>query len=115
MQHVNEYQALTDLVNANLQKHGRQKIVFETVENLSENIFHFPIEKLLSIPSDSDFVYEIYYKILDRMIDEHTKKYFLTLLKYKTLSREDMIKDLVKSEECIRKKTKLIYTQDEHL
>ena len=115
MQHVNEYHALTEFVNTNLKQHGRQKIVFETAENISENIFQFPITKLLAIPTDSDFVYEIYYKILDRMIDEHTKKYFLTLLKYKTLSREDMIKDLVKSEERKRKKTKLIYTQDVHI
>lgn len=112
MPNIDEYQALTTLVNKNLNTNGQKSIVFETIENISENIFAFPVSKLLSISSNADFIYEIYYKILDRMIDEHTFRYFLTLLKYNLLSREDLIKDIIKSEECKKKKTKIIFNKE---
>ncbi len=112
MSYQDEYKALIEITNSNLQESGQAQIVFENPNNIFANIFALPIENLLEIESDREFIFEVYYKILDRAIDESTLSYLLSLLKYKVTNRVDIIKNVTNSHECEVKKTKVIFQEE---
>ena len=112
MSYQDEYRALIEITNSNLQESGQAQIVFENPDNIFANIFALPIESLLEIESDRDFIFEVYYKVLDRTIDDSTLSYLLSLLKYKVTNRVDIIKNVASSHECKVKRTKVIFQED---
>lgn len=105
---MNSYSLLVGLVNENLKKAGCEAIYFESYDNLSESIYKFPVQKLLEIKNDAEFVREVYFKMLDRPVDMRSYNHLVSALKKKTLSRKDVIKNVFLSDERKIKQTFLI-------
>ncbi|WKT00463.1 cytochrome P450 [Gallibacterium salpingitidis] len=104
-----EYDKLIKIVNDNLESSDRNKIIFELFSTLSFNIYEFPYEQLLEIQDDSQFLYEVYYKILDRIIDSDSYYRLLKQLLDNKLSKEEIITLISNSKEAEIKKTNLVF------
>ncbi len=104
-----EYFALTDFVNQQLSKEGIEEIVFESHEAIYEDILEFPINKLLDIKDDRQFLYEAYYKILDRIIDDKSFVHYSSQLENNHVTRKKLIKILFASDERKIKQTNIIF------
>lgn len=110
---MNEYERLMQYVNDNLAKKSHQKITFESLNNLEENLHAFPIEKLMSIADDKVFIYEIHYKLLSRMPQRERVTELLNILKHNNKeNRMQIIRDIYHSEERQVKSTQLIFTKE---
>ena len=110
---MNSYILLTQYVNDNLLQKSHKEITFEYLTNLDENIHAFPIEKLMSILDDKTFIYEVYYKLLNRMIDTMRVDELLHILKNgNETTRIQIIKDVYNSKERQGKNTQLIFTEE---
>ena len=101
----NRYDKLTSIVNNNLAEHNINSIVFENYENLHISIYNYPLSKLLNIAEDKEFLYECYYKILDRMIDNNNLNHLLLELENGNVSRETIINNIFNSPERKKKNT----------
>ena len=110
---MNSYLLLTQYVNVNLLKVSRNQITFRFFENLNENIHAFPIEKLMNISNDRLFIYEVYYVILNRLIDNNRVDELLHILRDSNESaRMQIIKDAYNSKERQVKNTKIIFNEE---
>jgi len=110
---MNSYLLLTQYVNANLLKASRNKMTFNLFENLGENIHAFPIEKLMSIANDRLFIYEVYYVILNRLIENNKASELLRILRGgNELTRMQIIKGTYNSKERQVKNTKIIFNEE---
>jgi hypothetical protein len=98
------------LVNKNFSKNNLDEIVFESFETIDETILAFPIEIILNIESDKQFIYEVYYKILDRIIDKKSYKYYYNQLQNENITREDLINIIFDSNERKIKQTNIIFS-----
>ncbi|SHO80459.1 hypothetical protein MNB_SV-15-1327 [hydrothermal vent metagenome] len=99
------YNRLISIVNSNLSNHNINNITFENYDNLDISIYNYPLSKLLSIDDDKEFLYEVFYKILDRIIDKNTLNHLLLKLKNREIKREKIIKNIFNSQERIIKNT----------
>lgn len=110
MSHKNierQYGFLVSIVNDNLKNKEIHQLVFEKYDGLYEDIFNFPIKKLLNVEDNSSFIYEAYYKILDRVVDKDSYHRFLGLLNDKKVTKDQIISTLSNSKERMLKKTNL--------
>ncbi|MGR5220939.1 DUF4214 domain-containing protein [Vibrio parahaemolyticus] len=105
MKNNGSYDSLTEFVNSNLASNGLNTLIFERNENLTFSIYNFPCSKLLSIQNDVEFLYEAYYKILDRTIDEASLIHLSSKLKSKQITKKSVINSLFNSSERKVKKT----------
>ena len=103
-----EYELLTNLVNDNLRKNDCKEIIFENYEIIDFNIYKFPISLLLKIDDNKQFIYEAYYKILDRIVDDESFNRLLNQLNNNKISKEKIIRNLFNSEERRAKQTNII-------
>lgn len=103
-----QYEKLTNIVNQNLLADNKEMITFETYENINFNIYEFPLERLLAISDNKQFLYEACYKILDRIIDINSYNNFIEALNSGSATKASIINNLCNSKECKRKKTKII-------
>ncbi len=101
------YDKLTSIVNNNLAEYNINSIVFENYDNLNISIYNYPLRKLLNITEDREFLYEVYYKILDRIIDINTLNHLLLKLKNKDIKREKIINNIFNSPERKKKNTNI--------
>jgi hypothetical protein len=115
MPSYDEYIKLTSIVNQNLVDNNLDEIVFESFDATSKNILAFPIEALLNIESDEQFLYEVYYKMLDRIIDEKSYKYYHNQLKYKKITRNDLINVIFNSDERKIKQTNILFDNGDNI
>lgn len=103
-----DYVLLQEIVNSNLRDYGLDEIHFEKYEGTTYSIFAFPKSYLLNIENNKDFLYESYYKILDRIIDQASFVNLYQQLESGRVSRLTILKSLSDSKERAIKKTKLI-------
>jgi len=101
----NRYNRLTSIVNKNLSQQNMEEIFFENYDNLDISIYDYPLSRLLSIDNDREFLYECYYKMLDRMIDNNNLNHLLVKLGNGSVSREVIIQNIFKSPERKNKNT----------
>ena len=101
------YDSLTEFVNSNLASNGLNTLIFERNENLTFSIYNFPYSKLLSIQNDVEFLYEAYYKILDRIVDETSLIHLSSKLRAKQITKKIVINSLFNSSERKIKKTSI--------
>lgn len=106
---MNEYEKLINIVNNNLEVNNYPKITFELYDNLFEDIYNLKIEKLLAINSDSYFLSEVYFKVLNRPIDTDPFNSLLSELQKNKKSRKLIIKNIFNSNERKIKKTNIIF------
>jgi len=108
-----EYIKLTKLVNNNLRNSSLDAIIFELEENLNESIYNFSYRRLVSIEDNEQFLYEAYYKILDRVIDMPSYEKLYSQIENHKISKEKIIKNLINSEEAKIKKTYVLFNSKE--
>jgi len=92
------------------EKMGRA-LLLEEEGGLDESIFAFPSEKLLAVEDDEAFVCELYFKLLDRKADEAGLSHYLHLLRSNLMSREEVIRAIEASQECLEKKTGIVWAK----
>ncbi len=105
--YYNEYEKLIKIINHNFKENGLRTLVFESYTNLEETIYDFPSQKLLCIKDNTKFLYEAYYKILDRVIDDRSYLILMKQLEENRISKLKIIENLCNSEECKIKKTSI--------
>jgi len=94
------YERLCEITVENLHAFDpREKIHFETPEGLPYSIFSYPKDKLLEIQGVDDFIYECFFKILDRDVDEMNLKRYKKALISGKLTKEGLIKALLNTSE----------------
>ncbi len=65
------YERLCEITVDNLHAYdSTEKIHFETSKGLQYSVFNYPRDKLLEIQGVESFIYECFFKILDRDVDE---------------------------------------------
>ena len=101
----NRYNRLTSIVNKNLSEENMEEIIFENYDNLDISIYDYPLSKLLKIDDNREFLYECYYKMLDRIIDNNNLNHLLIKLENREVSREVIIQNMFKSPERKNKNT----------
>jgi len=97
---IHIYENLCQLTADNLSKdHSLKKIHFESSIGLNYSIFDYPEKILLEIEGTEAFIYECFYKILDRNVDENNLKRYKKLINSGLLTKEQLIKEIFQSNE----------------
>lgn len=103
------YKKLTELVKDNIVGNENELISFELASGLKYSIFDYPVETLLSIEKNEDFIYECYFKLLDRSVDLSNFTNLLNALNNDRITREDILKNIYDSRERANINTQLNY------
>lgn len=106
---MKQYENLINIINKNLEANGQNTITFERYENLFENIYSFPVKKLLSLKTDEIFISEVFFKMLNRPISSYDLEHYTQLLKNNKSSREKIIQSVYNSNERKSKKTNILF------
>jgi len=102
------YEKLCEITNENFNSYNQnENIHFETAMGLDFSIFNYPENKLLEIEETETFIYECFYKILDRVVDDENFIKYKNLLNSGQLSKKGLIKEISNSGECQIKMTGL--------
>ncbi|HIM07222.1 MAG: DUF4214 domain-containing protein [Cycloclasticus sp.] len=103
------YSKLCGLTNEKLTEYDSELAIhFETPEGLKYTVFSYPRSALLEVKETSEFVRECFYKILDRAVDKSSYVHYCKALNSSQMSRDEMIEELVDSDERKIKKTVLV-------
>lgn len=89
------YERLCEITVDNLHAYDpKAKIHFEESKGLPYSIFNYPIDKLLEIEGVEKFIYECFFKILDRDVDEKNLNRYKKELTSGRLTKTGLIKAL---------------------
>lgn len=97
------YQNLINLVQHN----ASSKIQFELPSCVHYSIFDYPASVLLKITDNEEFIKQVYLKLLDRGVEEPTLLTLKNKLDKSKITKQDVLKIIMDSEESKIKHTKL--------
>ncbi len=106
---MNEYQALTKLVNLNLQNNGLDQIDFDELDNIYMDLYNISEKALLNIKDDEVFFKEVFLKLLNRHIAPEHLDSLLKRMSVNNITRKQFLVDVYNSNERKIKKTDLIF------
>ncbi|MCP3901391.1 MAG: hypothetical protein GY707_16930 [Desulfobacteraceae bacterium] len=104
------HQRLSKLVLKNLKKNNvlsPETHIFDDSKTIQYNIQNYPIELLLNIDEDEDFIRECHFKILNRYVSPLQYDSLLQKLRSKQYTRMQFIEELSNSLERKRSHTGL--------
>jgi len=77
----------------------KAEIHFETSKGLPSSVFNYPKDKLLEIQGVEKFIYECFFKILDRDVDKMNLDRYKKALMSGKLTKEGLITALLNTSE----------------
>ena len=94
------YERLCEITVDNLHAYDPlAELHFETSKGLQYSVFNYPEEKLLEIQGVENFIYECFFKILDRDVDEMNLNRYKKALTSGKLTKKGLIKALSNTNE----------------
>jgi len=94
------YERLCEITIDNLHSYDpTDKIHFETSKGLLYSIFNYPKDRLLEIQGVEEFIYECFFKILDRDVDKMNLNRYKSALISGKLTKEGLIAALLNTSE----------------
>ena len=94
------YERLCEITVDNLHAYDPlAELHFETSKGLQYSVFNYPEEKLLEIQGVENFIYECFFKILDRTVDNENLKKYIQEIDAQRISREAFITEIYNTNE----------------